>query len=169
MTDRNGLIELLAKFKNLPKVPSIEKVKELLLTLLMDRQIEIQKLALSCVLNLHNPVFNKYQKHLNNLLDDTLFRDEIVIFLQNNEKNVIEANDMPVLMPLVLRILFGRAQTVKTNSTKAGRKIAAIKSLNNLADNYVIQFLELTYGRFDFDKFNDSNGVVEKNDVNRKH
>lgn len=168
MTDRNGLIELLAKFKNLPKVPSIEKVKELLLTLLMDRQIEIQKLALSCVLNLHNPVFNKYQKHLHNLLDDTLFRDEIVIFLQNNEKNVIEANDMPVLMPLVLRILFGRAQTVKTNSTKAGRKIAAIKSLNNLADNYVIQFLELTYGRFNFDKFNDSNGVVEKNDVNRK-
>ena len=169
MADRNGLVELLAKFKKLKSIPSIDEVKKLLMFLLMDRQTEIQKLALSCLLNLKNPVYNKYQKHLNNLLDDTLFRDEIVIFLQNNEKNVIEDNDMPVLMPLVLRILFGRAQTVKTNSTKAGRKVASIKSLNNLTDTYVTQFLELTFCKLntDFDVFIESGDVSGEN-IDRK-
>jgi U3 small nucleolar RNA-associated protein 20 len=167
MADRNGLIELMSHFKNLKAVPSIDKVKDLLLFLLMDRQTELQKLALDCLLNLKNPIYNKYQKHLKNLLDDTLFRDEIVLFLQDKEKTSIEANDIPTLMPLVLRIVFGRAQTLKTNSTKLGRKVAAIKSLNNLSDEYIIQFLQLTFCKLSYSKFKKS-AVVEKEEVTKK-
>lgn len=167
MADRNGLIEIMTHFNKLKKVPYADKIQDLLLVLLMDRQTEIQKLALDCLLNFKNPVYNKYQNHLKNLLDDTLFRDEIVLFLQNNENNKIEDNDIPVLLPLVLRILFGRAQTLKTNSTKTGRKIAAIKSLNNLSDIYVTQFLQLTFCKFNFSKFEKSQ-KIELNDINRK-
>lgn len=163
MADRNGLIELLTHFKNLKSVPSVENIKNLLLILLMDRQTELQKLALDCLLNMKNPIYNKYSKHLKNLLDDTLFRDEIVVFLQDKEKSTIESNDIPILMPLVLRILFGRAQTLKTNSTKLGRKVAAVKSLNNLTDTYVTDFLKLTFCKFDFNSFD-----VELPDVTRK-
>lgn len=156
LTDRNGLIELMTHFTNLKAVPSADKIHDLLLVLLMDRQTEIQKLALDCLLNFKNPVYNKYKNHLKNLLDDTLFRDEIILFLQNNEKSVIEANDIPTLIPLVLRIIFGRAQTLKTNSTKVGRKVAAIKSLNNLSDTYITQFLQLTFCKFDMSAFQQS-------------
>lgn len=169
MADRNGLIGLMTHFNKLKNVPSIDKVIDLLLILLMDRQTEIQKLALDCLLNLKNPTYYKYQKHLKNLLDDTLFRDEIVLFLQDEEKNIIEANDVPVIMPLVLRIIFGRAQTLKTNSTKLGRKVAAIKSLNNLNDEYIIEFLKLTYCKFNYsDFFNEGSNEVKNEDVTRK-
>ncbi|KAG0676297.1 U3 snoRNP protein [Pichia californica] len=167
MADRNGLIELMTHFNKLKKVPSADKIHNLLLILLMDRQTEIQKLALDCLLNFKNPIYNKYQNHLKNLLDDTLFRDEIVIFLQNGENNKIESNDIPILLPLVLRILFGRAQTLKTNSTKVGRKVAAIKSLNNLNDIYVTQFLQLTYYKFDLSLFKNSN-IIKKSEISKK-
>lgn len=167
MTDRNGLIELMTHFKKLRKVPSIEKVKELLYILLMDRQVEIQKLALECILNLHDDVLNRYQKHLRNLLDDTLFRDEIVMFLQNKEDSTIQTQDIPALLPLVLRIVFGRAQTLKTNSTKVGRKVAAIKSLNSMSDKHITEFLELTFCRFDLGNFVET-GEVNPAVINRK-
>ncbi|TID28922.1 hypothetical protein CANINC_002190 [Pichia inconspicua] len=167
MADRNGLIELMTHFKKLRKVPSIDKVKDLLYILLMDRQVEIQKLALEWILNLHDETLNRYQKHLRNLLDDTLFRDEIVMFLQNKNDSVIQTQDIPTLLPLVLRIVFGRAQTLKTNSTKVGRKVAAIKSLNSMSDKHITEFLELTYCRFDFGTFKET-GVVEHSTVNRK-
>lgn len=167
MADRNGLVGLLARFNNLQKVYSFEKIVDLLLTLLMDRQTEVQKLALDCLLNTKNSAYNKYSKHLKNLLDDTLFRDEIVLFLQGKEKSTIESNDISELMPLVLRILFGRAQTLKTNSTKAGRKIAAIKSLNNLKDEYITDFLRLTFWKFKIGSF-EKTGTVGKDEINRK-
>lgn len=167
MADRNGLIELMTHFSDLKSVPSADKIKEFLFVVLMDRQTEMQKLALDCLLNFKNPIYLKYQNHLKNLLDDTLFRDEIVLFLQDTDKSTIEANDVPVLLPLVLRILFGRAQTLKTNSTKTGRKVAAIKSLNNMNDTYVTQFLQLTFCKFDLTSF-EKTGIVQKEEITRK-
>ena len=167
MADRNGLIELMTQFSRLKSVPSADKIKDFLLVVLMDRQTELQKLALDCLLNFKDPVYLKYQNHLKNLLDDTLFRDEIVLFLQDTDKSTIEANDVPVLLPLVLRIIFGRAQTQKTNSTKVGRKMAAIKSLNNLSATYVTQFLQLTFCKFDLTLFQET-GTVEKGEITKK-
>lgn len=160
LADRNGLIECLSVLPKLNKVPGIEKVKDVLLTLLMNKQTNVQQLALKCLLNTKNKIFDKYSKNLNNLLDDTLFRDEIVILMQNSDKSPIESNDAPIIIPLILRILFGRAQTLKTNSTKQGRKTAAIKSLNNFNDEYISEFLKLSFWKFDFNAFIENNAIV---------
>lgn len=153
MADRNGLIEALSVFKRLKKVQGIEKVTKVLMTLLMNRQTSTQHLALKCILNLKNQVYEKYSKHLNNLLDDTLFRDEIITLMQNSEKSPIEKADEPVIIPIILRILFGRAQTLKTNSAKLSRKHAAVKSLNNFDEGYIVEFLKLSFWKFDLGDF----------------
>lgn len=163
MADRNGLIEALSVFKRLKKVQGIEKVTKVLMTLLMNRQTSTQHLALKCILNLKNEIYEKYTKHLNNLLDDTVFRDEIILLMQNSEQSPIEKGDESVIIPIILRILFGRAQTLKTNSAKLGRKHAAIKSLNNFEEEYIVEFLKLSFWKFDLGEF------IETQTVNPAH
>lgn len=168
MADRNGLIESLSGFKKLNKVEGVEKVEEVLLKLLMNRQTSTQSLALKCILNLKNQIYNKYKKNLENLLDDAVFRDEILLLMQNSEKSPIEIADEPVIIPIILRILFGRAQTLKTNSSKVGRKNAAIMSLNNFKDDYIIQFLELSFYKFQMDNFMENSTVDPNIDVSSR-
>lgn len=146
--DRNLLIELLTHFSKLNKVSKADLVFEYLLKLLSNRATKVQVLALNCLLNWHNPVYNKYKDNLKNLLDNTLFRDEVILFLQSNDENIIEDKDLDVLMPIVLRILFGRAQTLKTSGNKQGMRNAGIKVLSNLKDKYINEFLKLSYQKF---------------------
>lgn len=167
MADRNGLIEALSVFNKLKKVENVEKVTEVLMRLLMNRQTSTQHMALKCILNLKNPVHQKYSKHLNNLLDDTLFRDEIIMLLQNAEKSPIEKEDEAVIVPIILRILFGRAQTLKTNSAKVGRKNAAIKALNNFDEQYIVEFLELSFWKFDIKSFVETQ-TIDANQITRR-
>ncbi|KAG7842237.1 hypothetical protein KL942_000975 [Ogataea angusta] len=143
--DRNSVVEVMAKFQNLRKVPGADQVHKFLLRLLANRSVQTQKLAFNALANWKNPVYNRYRDNLNSLLDDMLFRDEVINLLQNEEKTVIQEQDRDTIMPLILRILFGRAQTLKTSGTKQGRRTAAIKALSNLSDEHMKQFLSLSF------------------------
>ncbi|GME84254.1 unnamed protein product [Ambrosiozyma monospora] len=161
IADRSALIELLTKFEHLNKASRVEDIKAFLMVLLTNRSIKTQNLALRCLLNLKNPVYNKYQDNLKNLLDDTLFRDEIIKFLQNDDENTIDDKDLDTLMPVILRILYGRAQT-KGTGNKQSIKTAAIKLLPNFQEKYIIDFLHLSFHKIHYNEFFES-GELDTN------
>ena len=106
--DRNDLLELFTKFKKISKVPEADELYDYLLNLLTSKFLKVQQLALDVLFNWNNPSIVKYRDNLKNLLDDTIFSDEISKFLTSN--SIIEDQDKPILMPYVIRILFGRVQ-----------------------------------------------------------
>ena len=151
--ERNSLLKVFAKFNNSKNIYKSEEVFQRLLVLLSSRTVEVQKLALAAILPYNVPVVNKFKDNLNNLLDDTLFKDEVMTFLSDDSSNVIQQEEREELMIFVLRILFGRAQTPVSSGVKKSRKHAVLNILPSLGETYITKFFELGSTRFKFDYF----------------
>lgn len=147
LKDRNDLLALFTKFRKLRKISDADEIYEHALRLLCHKQLQVQKIALDVILNFNNASINKYRDNLKNLLDDTIFRDEIAKFLVKGSDSAIEIQDVDYLMPLVLRILFGRVQGSPRSNSKLGKKFAVISVLPNLTKSQMIEFLSLGSNR----------------------
>ncbi|KAH3901068.1 Utp20p SCDLUD_002542 [Saccharomycodes ludwigii] len=161
-SDRNLLLKLFASFKNIKSIYKSEEIHQRLCTLLGSRSLEVQKLALAGIFAYKNKVVLKYQDHLNNLLDDTLFKDELTKFLSAGEERIIEDGDDVVIMPLVLRIFFGRAQTPITSGIKKSRKVAILTALPNFKESYIIDFLRLGTEKLNFVEYFENYALTEE-------
>lgn len=157
--ERNSLLKVFGKFNNSKNIYKSDDVFQRLLNLLSGRTVEVQKLALSAIFPYKIPVVNKFKDNLRNLLDDTLFKDEIMTFLADNKDNVIQPEEKEELMVFILRILFGRAQTPVSSGIKKSRKHAVLNILPNLGETYISKFFELGSTRFNF-KYFYSNGCI---------
>lgn len=163
--ERNSLLKVFGKFSNSKNIYKSEDVFQRLLNLLSGRTVEIQKLALGAIIPYKIPVVNKFKDNLRNLLDDTLFKDEIMTFLSDNKANVIQPDEKEELMVFILRILFGRAQTPVSSGIKKSRKHAVLNILPNLGETYIAKFFELGSTRFNFKYFFSNGYVVEQSEL----
>ncbi|AMD21275.1 HEL005Wp [Eremothecium sinecaudum] len=163
--DRNLLLKIFGKFKNIKAIYKSEEVRERLLILLGSRTIEAQKLALGGILCYKDPVLVKYRDNLENLLDDALFKDEMTKLLATDEARMIDGSSEARLMPLVLRILFGRVQTPNTSGIKKSRKASVITVLPGFKEMYVAEFLALGCKRFNFTYFFENSGKIDPNEA----
>lgn len=149
--DRNSLLKIIVKFKNIKAIYKSPEVRERFMTLMGSRSSDVQKIALDGLLAYREPVMIKYRDNLNNLLDDSLFKDEVTRLLTNSQ--VIEKADENELIPYTLRILFGRAQTPSTSGIKKGRKNAVISVLPGLKDEFLCEFFRLGSSKFRYEYF----------------
>ncbi|EGV61945.1 hypothetical protein CANTEDRAFT_131403 [Yamadazyma tenuis ATCC 10573] len=154
MKDRNLLLTTFTKFKSLKTIKDADRLYQLLLNILTSQRLVSQKLALDVILNYKIHSLSNYRDNLKNLLDDTLFKDELTKFITNEQDSSIEAEDMDVLMPLILRILFGRVQGGAKSNSKASRKNAVINILPSLNQEHIIAFLKLGYDKIGFKDLN---------------
>lgn len=143
--DGNSILELFGLFKKLKNSPRADELYVLFLRLLSSKTSDVRKIALNCLLNFKYEQINKYRDNLTNLLDDSLFRDEISKLLSTDESSVLEDSDLDRVMPLILRIIYARAQITATNGTKRGLKSAAINSLSSFDSKYVHLFLSFLF------------------------
>eukprot|EP00063_Salmo_salar_P033697 XP_014008532.1 PREDICTED: small subunit processome component 20 homolog [Salmo salar] len=88
--------------------------------LLCHQDQQIQRAALECVLTYKDPNVLPYKENLERLLDDKHFKDEIVHFNISEEKAVVDASHRAQLIPLLMRVLFGRMRS-KTGSKFQGK------------------------------------------------
>ena len=122
-----------------------------LLNLLTNGDNEIQKSSLKALLAWKTLGVIKYQEHLLNFLDDARFREEVSVFLRLEEEgDAIRSADCPELMPVLLRILYGKAVTrAGSASGKRGqqtRRKAIFVALARFPANIIGQFLEISLG-----------------------
>ncbi|KAK3113831.1 U3 snoRNP protein, partial [Teratosphaeriaceae sp. CCFEE 6253] len=108
--DQKAMLAVFAKFNNPKVLYKSAEVYTALLKLCANGDVEIQRSALGAIFAWKDQAINRYEEHLVNMLDEARFREELSIFLQGGQdEEAIRAEDHPSLMPVLLRLLYGRA------------------------------------------------------------
>ncbi|KAG9695244.1 putative HEAT repeat protein, partial [Aureobasidium melanogenum] len=149
--DQKAMLGVFAQFQNPRVLYKATEVYQALLNLLTNGDNEIQKSTLKAILAWKTPSVIKYQEHLLNFLDDARFREEVSVFLRLEEEgDAIRSADCPELMPVLLRILYGKAVTrAGSASGKRGqqtRRKAIFVALARFPADIVGQFLSISLG-----------------------
>ncbi|GAB1215182.1 hypothetical protein ATERTT37_004368 [Aspergillus terreus] len=149
--DRLSFLALLGQFINPRVLFKAPEVHEALLGLLCHGNSEIQKSALKALFTWKSPSISPYQENLLNILDEARFRDELSVFVRvGGEDSVIEEGHRGELIPVLLRILYGRmiskAGASSTQAGQAGRRKAILRTLSQLPDQEFGIFMQISFG-----------------------
>ncbi|XP_070710114.1 small subunit processome component 20 homolog [Pempheris klunzingeri] len=120
-------LKVFAKFTNPRSLYLESSLMELYNQLLCHQDQQLQRAALECVLSYKDPNVVPYKENLERLLDDKHFKEEIVHFNISEETEVVDASHRAGLIPLLMRILFGRLRS-KAGSKFQGKASAASRS-----------------------------------------
>uniref|UniRef100_A0A8C9YSM5 UTP20 small subunit processome component n=1 Tax=Sander lucioperca TaxID=283035 RepID=A0A8C9YSM5_SANLU len=120
-------LKVFAKFTNPRSLYMESSLSELYNQLLCHQDQQIQRVALECVLTYKDSNIVPYKENLERLLDDKHFKEEIVHFNITEETGVVNASHRAKLIPLLMRILFGRLRS-KAGSKFQGKASAATRS-----------------------------------------
>ncbi|KAJ5908854.1 hypothetical protein N7495_001536 [Penicillium taxi] len=148
--DRLAMLGLFGQFVNPKVLFKAPEVHEAVLDLLCHGNSEIQKAALKALFTWKNPHVLPYQENLLNILDESRFKDELQVFVRvGDEDSLIEKEHRPVLMPVLLRLLYGRMISKASSSNQAGqsgRRKTILRTLSLLSDEDFGLFMSLAYG-----------------------
>uniref|UniRef100_H3CN87 UTP20 small subunit processome component n=1 Tax=Tetraodon nigroviridis TaxID=99883 RepID=H3CN87_TETNG len=121
-------LKVFSKFVNPRSVYLERSLSELYNQLLCHQDQNIQQVALECVLTYRDPNIVPYKENLERLLQDKHFKEEIVHFNISEETGVVNASHRATLIPLLMRILFGRLRS-KAGSKFQGKASASRSSI----------------------------------------
>jgi len=143
--DQKALLELFSRFTNPKVLYKSADVYAALLELLANGDVEIQKSALKAIFTWKSPSLKPYEENLNNLLDEARFKDEITLLLQG--QTLIQHQHRPELMPVILRLLYGRTVSKKgAASGKQGMEARRLIVLRHLGVEDMGNFLRIALG-----------------------
>ncbi|MCJ1249264.1 U3 snoRNP protein [Trapelia coarctata] len=146
--DYKSMLQLFGSFTNPRVLFQSPQVFKAVLDLLMNGDVEIQKAALGAISTWKLEGVQPYKENFTNLLDDSRFREELSVFLQNDEKDsAIQPGHLDEAMPVLLRLLYGR---VVTRSGSSGgqtiRRKAVLTALSRLSNTHLRDFVLVALG-----------------------
>lgn len=160
MVDRKALIGVFAQFNNPKVLYQSQKVYDALLGLMANGDIEIQKLALKAILAWKQEGIKPYQENLEYLLDEARFKNELTVLFQGD--NQIQPEHRSELMPVLLRLLYGRAISKKgAASGRHGLHATRLAVIRNLSIEDMGSFLNIALGELRDIRVVDASGVRE--------
>lgn len=148
--DRKTMLRLFGLFSNPRVLYRSADVFNALRNLLANGDAEIQKLALNAVFAWKIEALRPYQESLLNLLDEARFRDEITAFLHGDQGRGIQAEHRSQLVPILLRLLYGKLisrtgnQTAKR--TQGLRRKVVLEAIARFEDSEIQDFLDIAFG-----------------------
>ncbi|KAL6704144.1 U3 snoRNP protein [Coniothyrium glycines] len=140
--DQKAMLSIFAMFKNPKVLHRAAEVKEALLVLLGNGDVDIQKAALKALLTWKESAIVAYQEQLLNLLDDARFRDELPIFLSDDQ---LQQDHIAQVLPIVLRLLYGKVIAGK-RGLESKRKAVFVGLKNRFGNESIEQFLQIAFG-----------------------
>ncbi|KAI9171464.1 U4 small nucleolar RNA-associated protein [Paramyrothecium foliicola] len=146
LADRKALLGVFSQFIN-PRVLYLhEQVYDALLQLIENGDAEVQKSALKALLAWKQEGVKPYQENLEYLLDEARFKNELTVFLQG--ENLIRPEHRQELMPVLLRLLYGRTISKKgAASGRHGLQATRLAVLRNLSVEDLGNFLDIATGK----------------------
>lgn len=160
LPDRKGLIGVFAQFGNPKVLYRSADVYNTLLSLLANRESEVQKLALKAILAWKQAGVKPYKENLENLLDEARFKNELTVLLQDDE--LIRDEHRAELLPVLLRILYGRATAKKgAASGRNGLYATRLAVIRNLSLEDVGGFLDIALGSLRDVRVVDASGLKQ--------
>ncbi|GAA5886649.1 hypothetical protein JCM16303_001398 [Sporobolomyces ruberrimus] len=143
---------LFAKLHNPKALFRAADLDSLFRTFLAFPDIEIQKLALECILRWKIPAVTANSERLKNLLDQTKLRDELLQFVSTTADGGLEPSQRADVVPLVIRITYGimtsrlgRA-SASSGQGRAGRRAAILGALRTCNPEELGTLVDLTLG-----------------------
>ncbi|NWI16571.1 UTP20 protein, partial [Crypturellus soui] len=119
-------LQVFSKFSN-PRALYLEQKLNALYTQLLSHQDQsVQRIALDCIMTYKHPHLLPYRENLQRLLEDKTFKEEIVHFSISEENAVVKMEHRPALIPVLMRILYGRMRN-KTGSKTQGKSAASVR------------------------------------------
>lgn len=140
--DQKAMLSVFSKFNNPKVLFRSSEVREALLSLLSNGDVEIQKAALQALLTWKDRAVTPYQEELLGLLDDARFRDELPVFLSEGK---IQDSDLAEVLPIILRLLYGKVIAGK-RGLESKRKSVFVGLKNRFGDDAIHQFLSIAFG-----------------------
>ncbi|XP_026487160.2 small subunit processome component 20 homolog [Vanessa tameamea] len=146
-----NIMQVLAQFKN-PRALHKEPVFwELYLEFLKHKNPGLQKFALDCILNYKNKSLVLYKSNLQNLVDEKKFKDELTQFKITEDSQAIQPEHREHVIPIVLRILYGK-MTSKLGADKKGggqiRRSLVMRYLSGCNEDELKLFIEMAFTHF---------------------
>ncbi|KLU93058.1 U3 small nucleolar RNA-associated protein 20, partial [Magnaporthiopsis poae ATCC 64411] len=161
LVDRKALIGVFALFQNPRVLYQNQQVFDVLLNLVANGDIEVQKLALKAILAWKQEGVKRYQENLQGLLEEARLRNELTLLFQGDNK--IRDADRPELMPVLLRLLYGRTISKKgAASGRAGVQGTRHAVIRSLSVQDIGGFLEIALGPIHGLRVVDSTGLCNK-------
>ncbi|KAF4983763.1 hypothetical protein FZEAL_886, partial [Fusarium zealandicum] len=146
LADRKAMLGVLSQYINPRVLYQHEEVYTALLQLMENGDVEVQKLTLKAILAWKQEAIKTYQENLEYLLDEARFKNELTVFLQN--ENAIKSEHRAELMPVLLRLLYGRSISKKgAASGRHGLHATRLAVLRNLSVEDMGGFLDIATGK----------------------
>ncbi|KAF7559545.1 hypothetical protein G7046_g4617 [Stylonectria norvegica] len=146
LVDRKSILGVFSQFINPRVLYQHEDVYTALLQLMENGDVEVQKLALKAILTWKQEGVKPYQENLEYLLDEARFKNELTVFMQSD--NLIKPEHRKELMPVLLRLLYGRAISKKgVASGRHGLQATRLAILRNLTIQDMGNFLNIATGK----------------------
>lgn len=140
-------LQIFAEFKSSKSMYKSDELRDVFLRLLTKGDPKLQAAALKCLYTWKNPSISPYTDNLNNLVDETRFRDELSTFIINHEQNTVDPAHRSQVMPVVMRILYGRMVQRKGKGAAKGnmgnRRKAVLGAVACCEEHEIRYFIDL--------------------------
>ncbi|KAI9139232.1 armadillo-type protein [Paraphysoderma sedebokerense] len=126
-----GFLQLFVKFSHPQQIYKADILRSVYLHFLAKGDPELQQLALDCILAWKLPHLVPYESNLRNLVSEEHFREEIsmitldvqdMFYGDQSQGTSFDKKNRAMVMPLILRILYGKMLVRKTRSANRGMK-----------------------------------------------
>jgi hypothetical protein len=120
--------------------------------LLSKPDVNIAKIAYECILTYKPINVIPYKENIKRLLDDKTIRDELVNFDLSTEADVVKVEHRNELIPIVIRIAYGRFVS-KSRGSKAARDQSLSRFIIFLITNFNCWLIFFYYYKIKLNKF----------------
>ncbi|XP_033113828.1 small subunit processome component 20 homolog isoform X2 [Anneissia japonica] len=135
-------LELFAKFKGPKSLFKEPELRKLYTSLLSHKYGKVQKTVLQCIFAYKHKYLTPYQDHFKLLMDDKTFREEITLFNIDPEHGVVEKNHRAGLIPILMRILYGKMLS-KAKAGCAQKRSVILRFLAGSEESELGEFIDL--------------------------
>ncbi|KAF2671097.1 hypothetical protein BT63DRAFT_208675 [Microthyrium microscopicum] len=146
--DQKAMLSLFASFTNPKSLYRAEEVQAAILSLLCHGDIEIQRSALQAIFSRKDKTINQYRDEIEKFLDEAKLREQLTTFLDIGEsEEALRDSDRSEVMPIILRILYGRVINRSKGDQQVTRK-AVFGLISKLGQDEANWFLNFAMGPF---------------------
>lgn len=96
-------LSLFTAFKSPKSLYKESELRQLFMRFLTHREGEVQNLAVKCLMTYKFNYLKPYKEHIERLLDDENFRDELAHFSVDEETGIVDTSHREGLMPVLIR------------------------------------------------------------------
>ncbi|RMZ90396.1 hypothetical protein DV736_g2370, partial [Chaetothyriales sp. CBS 134916] len=146
--DRRAFVRLIRQFQNPKVLYKSGQVRDILTSLLQNGNLEMRRLALESLLKWKDPILQKHEHVISQLVEEKTSNAEIGVMLNAAaEQNPISPEDRPLVLPILLRLLYGSivGRSGSYGSQEARRK-SILRMLFRMDQTEVAIFLDIALG-----------------------